>query len=71
MPVKTVEQIVCYQVWSGKASPHGCSYEKGALIYDTWEEAASYAQGELDSGHTVMVERELMTQAEFDELEKE
>ncbi len=66
MAAEEITQIVCYSLWTGDGSG---TYDESAM-YDDWTEAAHDIKAALDHGRDVLVQRELMTRAEFERDEE-
>jgi len=61
---KKIAVIVTYDVRTGTDG----SYD-GCALYDGWSAAVKDIKAALDRGRQVLIERELMTQAEYDALD--
>lgn len=59
---ETLEQIICYEAWSGVGGDHDAH-----LVYDEWAELLVDVKAALDHGRCVLLERTLMTRAEYED----
>jgi len=65
MELENDSAVVVWDVWSGKPQQFG---DRNAL-FASWSEFMATLRKELTDGRWVLVERVLMTQAEWDALE--
>lgn len=62
-----IAKLVYYIVWTGEGDDdNGVEYDT-AVVYDEWPEAVADIKAALDHDRVVLVERSLMTRAEYDE----